>query len=219
MRLIQYLLLSTTLLISALYGEETQSSSQLWNTTTAYLPLSKQINTRVEAQMRTTIKSRKLVHKHIEFEVVSPILPFVSFGAGYRQSDFTSEFKDRKDHMPFLTLTTGFSKQGWGLTYKGRAEYLFLEKLRSQDVHLYRHKLSVDIPVNMGRSKVQTFLSSELFFIEGKILTENRFKIGIRELVNKKILGDFFYQLRTVKSASMTWDNYHDIGIYTTILF
>jgi hypothetical protein len=194
--------------------------TQLWSTTDFYTPLAGRMSGRVQAQARTLIRTQKLVHRHVEFELIRPLLPFLSFGGGYRQSDFSQGAKTEKDHMPFFTLRTQIhNNRGWGVSYRARADYLFLENMRSQDAESYRHLISLDIPVRVGRGRMISFISNELFFQKGRRFNENRLKVGLRDSMNKKVFGDIFYQLRSRRDESKTWELSSDIGFYTTFLF
>lgn len=215
MKRLAFLLLS--LLPMLAFTAETLPA-QMWNNTTCYLPLGRGLSSRFEAQIRTQLKNQKFLHRHYEVEVIRPLLPFLSLGVGYRQSDLV-ENQLEKDHMPFVTLSAAASKNRWRVEYRARAEYLFFERVSSQDTTLYRHRLDIDIPLKFNRMTLHTFLSDELFFKEGERVSENRFKVGIRELMNKTLMGDIFYQFRTVKLDSGTWGQSSDIGIYTTLLF
>ncbi len=195
-----------------------QAPAQMWNNSSFFLPLSKTISGRAEAQIRTQIKSQKLIHKHFEAELASPILPFIALGVGYRQTDLIEGVK-AKDQMPFVTLTSSFAKQGYRLEYQARAEYLFFDKIKTQDITLYRNKLSFDFPLKINKFTIRSFISNEIFLKQGEKISENRLKIGMREFMSKKLIGDVFYQLRTVKLDSETWVRSNDVGVYTTLLF
>lgn len=110
-------------------------------------------------------------------------------------------------YSPLLAVTLKKKFSNYKLSDRNMVQYLIDSE---QTRWLYRNMLRIDFPSSL-------YLSDEVFFLEGNGFMQNRFYLGYKLNISKKMDFSFFYLLRHLDIHG--WKHHNILGIYFFCFF
>jgi len=207
--------LAITIITLALSGEFCFASGdfEYWATAGASLNINKDWGCTFEEELRFKDGGGEFYYHHSDLGVVyKGLASWIDLGVNFRKvysKDSAGEWT--QEDRPHLNATLKGKFFDINVSDRSRLEYRDRES--EKDDWRYRNKVTVKLPVELTRIKLQPYLAEEVFInLDEGIFNRNRMYIGLSINLSKKLKGDIYYLWQTSKSNGK-WGDINAIGL------
>lgn len=194
---------------------------QIWNTDAMTIRLSPKTSFYGDIQFRYADDASKLHYKHIHLELNYSPNRYITLAPGYRMTWHRSHKKWLKENDPLLILTL-FLLQSRHIVISNRnwVQYRNIpDELGGNNRFLYRNRSQILFPWQMGRLKLNPYVSDEIFWQEARGVFQNRAIIGFLIPRNQRAYFDLYYMYRSIKNLSDKWVYHNVLGLSAYFYF
>jgi len=180
---------------------------QIWNTDAITLRLSPRSSFYGDIEFRYGDDVHKLYYKHIHLQLDWILNRYLTLTPGFRFIWFRLDDKWLKENDPLLQLTLFLvNTKSLVISNRNWFQYRNLPKeLGGKHRILYRNRLLLLFPWQMGRSQVNPYVSNEIFVQKDWGFFENRAKIGVLIPRSERAYFDFYYMYLSIKNLEREW--------------
>jgi len=139
-------------------------------------------------------------HSDVGF-VYKGLADWVELGFNYRYVSEKGGKDDwRRERRPHMNITLKGQLFGLGVSNRSRFEYRNREK--KKDLWRYRNKVTLKLPLELTKLKLQPYLADEVFFnFDAEGYNKNRLYSGVSFDLSKNLKGDIFYIWQVSRSG------------------
>lgn len=218
---ITVILLIILIFSSVIYGyayDDDDGAFQVWLTTIQEFKVKEKLKIGLEEEFRWGDEAREFYYQHYDLGLAYKLDENWDIGGGYRQVYELSKNKFKEENAPYFFATLKIKVGGFSFSSRNRLEYRHFDY--KSDSGRYRNKFTLVAPVVVKKFGLQPFLSDEIFlsFIRTDQFNQNRFSSGLGFEITKRIRGEIYYMLVTVKRSS-GWFNANVLGTKFKIIF
>ncbi len=209
----------TAVLISEVCFAFDDGDFQYWSTAGTSFDIDKDWKITVAEELRFGNKAGNLYYHHSDVGFVyKSFADWIDLGVNYRQA-YVKDSEDawRELSGPHFNITLKGQLFDCDVSNRGRFQYYNAEY--NKDFWRYRNKVTVKLPVELTKFKIQPYLADEVFFNFGDVgYNRNRFYSGASFTLSKNIKAGIFYMWQTSKSGG-TWKDTHVLGTDLKLYF
>lgn len=192
---------------------------QFWSDTRASVNLSKDWEATFEEEMRLGGNAGHFYYHHSDVGFVyKGLADWLSVGFNYRQVyEKDAAGKWREEHRPHLNAT--LTSKLFGLDVSDRSRLEYRDREIQKDIWRYRNKITVRLPVELTRFRLQPYLADEVFLnLASETFDRDRIWSGFFIDLAKNIKGEIYYMLDLAKSGA-NWKETNVLGISLKVAF
>jgi len=202
----------TVVLISEICFAFDDEGFQYWSTAGFSFDIDKDWKVTFEEEFRLGDDGGHLYYQHSDLGLVyKSFADWIDLGVNYRGVfEKDSNGKWRQENRPHLNVTLKGKLFGFDLSDRSRLEYR--DRENKKDVWRYRNKVTVKLPLELTKLKLQPYLADEVFInLDEEGYNRNRLYSGVSFKLSKNLTGNVFYLWQSSKSGG-GWKDLNVIG-------
>lgn len=202
----------TVVLISEICFAFDDEGFQYWSTAGFSFDIDKDWKVTFEEEFRLGDDGGHLYYQHSDLGLVYKNFgDWIDLGLNYRQIfEKDSKGKWRPENSPHFNIT--LKGRLFDLDLSNRARFQYRDRENKKDVWRYRNKVTVKLPLELTKLKLQPYLANEVFInLDEEGYNRNRLYSGVSFKLSKNLKGNVFYLWQSSKSGG-GWKNVNVIG-------
>jgi len=191
----------------------------VWNTDVQEWKINGGSKIALEEEFRWGDNAREFYYQHYDVGIFYALNKYWNAGGGYRHARILAGNSWKTECEPYAVATLSRVFAGFAFDDRSRLEYRHFDY--QPDAWRYRNKVTVKLPWEWTRLKLQPFVSEELFFRFGGTnqFGENRLSSGFGLNLTKDIKAEIYYLLDSVKNSKGQWVDANVLGTKLKIAF
>jgi len=185
---------------------------QYWSKTGVSFDINKDWRFTFEEEFKLGDDAERLYCYSSDFGFVyKSFADWIDLGFNFKQ-EFAKDNNGRwrQENRPHFNIT--FKGRLLDLDLSNRSRFEYRDRENKKDLWRYRNKVTVKLPVELTKFKIQPYLADEVFFNFDKVgYSRNRFYSGASFTLSKNIKGGIFYLWQASKSGG-AWKDTHVLG-------
>jgi len=210
--------LITIVLINGICFGFDDGDFQYWSSADASFDIDKDWKITFGEEFRLGNHGGNLYYHHSDVGFVyKSFADWIDLGVNYRQA-FVKDSEDvwRELSGPHFNITLKGQLFGCDVSNRGRIQYYNTENKR--DFWLYRNKVTVKLPFEFTKFKIQPYLADEVFIFDKQGYDRNRLYSGASFKLSKNAKCSIFYLWQSSESGG-SWKDTHVLGTSLTFRF
>ena len=175
---------------------------QFWSTASATFDVDKDWKGKFEEEFRFGENAGTFYYNHSDLGFIyGGLAEWMDLGFNYRQVFFKDSAGDwRGENRPHLNVTLKTEVNDFALSSRSRLE--FRDREIKKDIWVYRHKVTIKLPFELTKLKLQPYIADEVFIdLDKSEYVANRLYSGFSFTSSKRTKSELFYMWKWGKSG------------------